>query len=284
MSPRPSARAARRSDRPTCSSRHPAIAVIACAVLDLGEVGDRAHAPRGCCDQQSASGCRATRGPSTLTVTLSKNASTGWRKRGERQHGVVEIFALRSAPAMSPADVISRDEQRLLLLGLAQRWPSTAGRRRRGRPASPRCARCCGAPVARSAGWRRPRCRGSASSASTGRAAAPDRLRRQRRTPRDQVVPHALSRRCTFSRSAKKSSSSSSRHRRRCLPAARHSPQRLRERCRSGSRSRFSRISRMTPSAARRSANGILGAGRLLADREEAGEACRACRRAPRRR
>ena len=108
-----------------------------------------------------------------------------------------------------------------------------------------------GAADRRSAGSRRPRCRGRPAAPRPAPAAAPDRPRRPARRPRRSGRAARPSRAAaTFSRSAKKS---------RCSSSARRldrSPSCMAARSCSGRRSLFSRTMRMTPSAARRSAKG----------------------------
>ena len=149
----------------------------------------------------------------------------------------------------------------------------SGGAARAGRPCAPRCAGCWRRGDRRSAGWRRPASASNAATASV-RASSADEvvvLARRRRTPAASTSWRAPSARsCTTQAfdDEVRTRRSDARCRSAGVPAAASEPRAAR-RC---SRSPFSRMIRITPERRAAQRIGIARAGRLLADREEAGE------------
>ena len=224
---------------------------------------------------------------SPLTVTLSKNSSTGraaapappWRRRNPR--------------ASWPAAACGRGPRSWLrpgaeLLRQAQQARHRAARHSRGRPSSPRCAGYCRRAWRRSGDWRRPRFRGSSPAHRPGPAGARNRPRPavvalEGEDRGDEIVADALLPERDLQpvgeelqQIAAHRSASASRAGVRCSRARPVSTAAWRVQ-----RRPFSRMRRMTPSAARRSAKGSLRAGGLFIRRPRSRPAYRSCRPAP---
>ena len=168
--------------------------------LDLGEIGDLVHHRPDA--RQQAQPVFAQRRSSALTVTLSKNSSTGRRKRRQTRPSPARNPRVQKRPSASATSPSSRSAS-VALPALTQQIAIDLAVVSSRRLAAPRSRRCSRRGDRRSADSRRPRCRGTSASASTrassrtrssSSASAKTAAIRSCRTP--------CSRRCTFSRSA----------------------------------------------------------------------------------